>query len=128
MCRFSIQPVELRRMEAQSDSSDCQRRAELNNDCEMTVQTPQSAPPAADTRPAFAIVSNSQTPYRLHLHRRIAREISEARLFSVFTHETSNSPWAFADSEEIGVVQFGKGENCDTKPNLRTFITEWRRG
>jgi glycosyltransferase involved in cell wall biosynthesis len=74
-----------------------------------------------------AIISNAQTPYRLHLHRRIAREIPEIQLWSVFTHETSNAPWAFADPQEIGPVSFGKGESSDDQPKPSRAPREWRR-
>jgi glycosyltransferase involved in cell wall biosynthesis len=39
---------------------------------------------AGDGRPVLAIVCNAQTPYRLHLHRRIAAEIPELKLHSVY--------------------------------------------
>src|SRR6266511_1945387 len=80
-------------------------------------------------RPAIAIVSNSHTPYRLHLHKRIAREIPEVRLWSLYTHETSNAPWQFNEVvvEDIGIVQFGKGESIEQQDNLRFAVGEWRR-
>jgi len=80
-------------------------------------------------RPAIAIVSNSHTPYRLHLHKRIAKEIPEVRLWSLYTHETSNAPWKFNEAvvEDIGIVQFGKGESIEQQDNLRFAVREWRR-
>jgi len=80
-------------------------------------------------RPAIAIVSNSHAPYRLHLHKRIAREIPEVRLWSLYTHETSNSPWQFNEVvvEDIGIVQFGRGESIEQQDNLRFAVREWRR-
>jgi glycosyltransferase involved in cell wall biosynthesis len=79
-------------------------------------------------RPAIAIISNSQTPYRLHLHRRIAREIPQVRLWSVYTHEISNSNWPFETPPEIGPVSFGKGESSDGHGKLKNSLKEWRRG
>jgi hypothetical protein len=78
-------------------------------------------------QPAIAIVSNSHTPYRLHLHKRIAREIPQVRLFSLYTHETSNAPWQFNDAEEIGAVQFGQGETVARQADPRFAWREWRR-
>jgi glycosyltransferase involved in cell wall biosynthesis len=80
-------------------------------------------------RPAIAIVSNSHTPYRLHLHKRIAKEIPEVRLWSLYTHETSNAPWQFNEAvvEDIGIVQFGRGESIEQQDNLRIAVREWRR-
>src|SRR5450432_3226103 len=50
----------------------------------MTQTIPQPV------RPGVAIITNSQTPYRLALHLRIARELPQLRLWSLFTHDTSN--------------------------------------
>jgi glycosyltransferase involved in cell wall biosynthesis len=79
-------------------------------------------------RPAIAIISNSQTPYRLHLHRRIAAEIPQVRLWSVYTHEISNSNWPFETPKEIGPVSFGKGESSNDQGKLTNALKEWRRG
>ena len=84
--------------------------------------------PSQDTRPAIAIVSNSHTPYRLHLHRRIAREIPRIKLWSLYTHEISNAPWQFGGGEEIGAVFFGKGERADLQSHPRFALREWHRG
>jgi glycosyltransferase involved in cell wall biosynthesis len=88
---------------------------------------PTQAPQTADHRPAIAIVSNSHTPYRLHLHQRIAREITGIRLWSVYTHELSNAPWNFAATEDIGPVVFGKGESSDQQTNPKNALREWKR-
>ena len=96
---------------------------------------PQTAPAegkassAVDPRPGIAIISNSHTPYRLHLHQRIAKEVPEIKLWSLYTHETSNAPWNFdGEHDDIGAVMFGKGENCDQQADLRRSLREWRRG
>ena len=86
---------------------------------------PDSLP---DTRPAIAIISNSQTPYRLHLHRRIAAELPQTHLFSLFTHQTSNSNWAFDAPPEIGPVVFGDGESIADQARPTRAGREWRRG
>jgi glycosyltransferase involved in cell wall biosynthesis len=69
----------------------------------------------------IAIISNSVTPYRIHLHRRIARECPDLQLCSIFTHEFSNAPWRLAVPPEIGPVFFGQGQESEkqgflTKP------------
>ena len=79
-------------------------------------------------RPAIAIVSNSQTPYRLHLHRRIAAEVPQVKLWSLYTHQTSNSDWKFVAPPEIGPVQFGAGESIAGQARLGGQLREWRRG
>ncbi|MBV8780053.1 MAG: glycosyltransferase family 4 protein [Phycisphaerae bacterium] len=78
--------------------------------------------------PALAIIANSYTPYRAHLHRRIAREIPEYRLLSVFTHETSDSPWTFTAPPEINPISFGHGESIENQSRLTQQSKEWRRG
>jgi glycosyltransferase involved in cell wall biosynthesis len=84
--------------------------------------------PDCGDRPAIAIVSNSQTPYRLALHRRIARELPEVCLWSLYTHETSNSSWKFDAPAEIRPVQFGQGESSEHQDRLAGAWREWRRG
>jgi len=84
---------------------------------------------SSSCRPAIAIVSNSHTPYRLHVHQRIVREIPQVRLWSLYTHETSNAPWRFnhAVADEIGTVQFGEGESVERQADPRNALREWRR-
>src|SRR3954451_15472352 len=82
----------------------------------------------ANARPAIAIIANSHTPYRLHLHRRIAAEIPQVRLWSVFTHEESNAPWAFRLPPEIGPVSFGRGESSAGQSKPGRAMHEWRKG
>jgi glycosyltransferase involved in cell wall biosynthesis len=79
-------------------------------------------------KPAIAIISNSHTPYRLHLHQRIAREIPQIRLWSLYTHEISSAPWQFSGGQDIGAVFFGKGERSDRQDDPRHALREWKRG
>lgn len=78
-----------------------------------------------------AIIANSHTPYRAHLHRRIVRELP-VRLWSVYTHEVSNAPWAFdaaaAEVEEIGPVMLGQGEASSDQDRPGRALHEWRKG
>ncbi len=50
------------------------------------------------------MITNSQTPYRLALHQRIVSELSQVRLWSLYTHETSNANWKFVAPPEINPV------------------------
>lgn len=79
-------------------------------------------------RVPIAIISNSQTPYRLHLHKRIAEELPQIQLHSVYTHETSNSTWEFEAPPEIGPILFGKGESSQDQDKLAGVVKEWHRG
>jgi glycosyltransferase involved in cell wall biosynthesis len=78
--------------------------------------------------PLVAVISNALAPYRLHLHRRIVREVPEIRLASLFTHGTSTSPWAYDPPAEINPVQFGPGESVAQQDQARYALHEWRKG
>jgi glycosyltransferase involved in cell wall biosynthesis len=75
----------------------------------------------------LAIVSNSQTPYRLHLHRRIARELTGIELWSAFTHEVSNAPWQIDSPLEIRPVFFGEGERSEQQSDWSHQWNEWEK-
>src|ERR1700722_11648869 len=75
----------------------------------------------------LAIISNSQTPYRLNLHQRIARELPEIELWSVFTHEVSNSPWRIDSPSDIRPVFFGEGEQSEQQSDWRNQWKEWNK-
>ena len=70
----------------------------------------------------LAIIANEQTPYRLHLHRRICREMPEIELWSIFTNELASSPWQYQDDREIRSVLFG-----DARPGSGA-VGEWGKG
>lgn len=81
-----------------------------------------------DGRPTVAMIANSQTPYRLAFHLRIVRELKEVRLLSLYTHEVSNAPWAFAAPPETNPVRFGIGESSEGQDKLSNVIKEWKKG
>jgi glycosyltransferase involved in cell wall biosynthesis len=89
---------------------------------------PASPSTTAQGQPAVAIICNSHTPYRLHLHLRIARELPEIKLWSLYTHEVSNAPWAFSVPPEIGPVSFGRGESSNDQAKPKYALREWRKG
>lgn len=101
--------------------------ADFSQKCQECM-TDRSPMPLDSQRPAVAIVSNSQTPYRLALHRRIAAEIPRIKLWSLYTHEISNSTWPFEAPPEINPVLFGKGERSGDQDRLTGIWREWRRG
>jgi glycosyltransferase involved in cell wall biosynthesis len=76
----------------------------------------------------LAIISNEQTPYRIHLHQRIVRECPGIRLSSVFTHEFSSSPWQYCDVAAINPVMFGRGESSAAQADPLRVAREWRKG
>lgn len=56
--------------------------------------------------PQIAIISDEPTPYRLHVLRRIAREIPEVAVHNVFTHPVTSMPWQVGLDEAIRPVTF----------------------
>ncbi len=65
---------------------------------------------APDPRPGLAVISQELTPYRVHFHRRIVREIPEIKLSTLITWDSRRSPWQGLDDPAIGVVRFGEGQ------------------
>lgn len=86
----------------------------------MTMETPSGAIPVA-------LINNSVTPYRLHLHTRLAREMPDLQFWSLFTHDRSNSPWQFNAPPEIRPVFFGPGEQSLARNSFRLQRREWRK-
>src|SRR3954466_2234534 len=79
-------------------------------------------------RPALAIISGQPTPYRLHFLKRVAQELNQVRLFSVFTHEGGDNAWSVAPPTEINPVLFGPGEDARNQDKVKFAWREWRRG
>src|SRR4051812_6751442 len=79
-------------------------------------------------RPVLAVVSNALTPYRLHYPRRIALELPEVELWSLFTHGRSSAPFAAGPPPEIRPVEFGPGEASEGQGRPRFALREWRKG
>ncbi|MBX7102697.1 MAG: glycosyltransferase family 4 protein [Gemmataceae bacterium] len=78
--------------------------------------------------PVVAIVSNALTPYRLHYHRRLVREVPGIRWASLFTHDVSNAPWGMVAEAEINPVRFGPGESSDDQSKPTRALHEFRKG
>lgn len=79
-------------------------------------------------RPVVAIISNSLTPYRLHFHQRVVRELATIEWWSLFTHDRSNAPWTHVATADIRPVQFGPGEPSERQSDVRQTVHEWRKG
>jgi glycosyltransferase involved in cell wall biosynthesis len=81
-------------------------------------QSPQSALPVA-------LVCNSVPPYRLHLHRRIVRELPEVWLWTVVTGDDPR--WPTEPPADIHPVRFGRGPE-NARRGWRRLLRDWRRG
>jgi glycosyltransferase involved in cell wall biosynthesis len=86
-----------------------------------------SQPSPSLPRPLVAIIANVQTPYRLHVHRRIARELPEIRIASLYTHSHPDQPWNSDFDPIINPVQFGQGEGAEEQ-GRSGHLREWRKG
>ncbi len=78
--------------------------------------------------PRIAIISNAQTPYRAHVHERIARELPEVELWSAFTHQFSNAPWQIQTGAESRALYLGEGERSEDSSRIGNQRNEWRKG
>lgn len=57
-------------------------------------------------RPEIAVISDEATPYRLHVLARVASEIPQVALNSIFTHTMSSMPWQIDVDQSICAVAF----------------------
>jgi glycosyltransferase involved in cell wall biosynthesis len=80
------------------------------------------------TKPKLAIIANAPSPYRLHQHKRIAHEITEIELHSIFSHEYNVFPWKLDFDPQIHPQIFGPGEYASGRSHPKRFIREWKRG
>lgn len=80
-----------------------------------------------DQRPLLIVIANTATPYRIHVQQRIAREIPEYRLVTIFTHEIGDAPWSLSLPPEIGATQFGTGQAVESQPKPRFALREWKK-
>src|SRR2546423_1026379 len=94
------------------------------NDATAGVEAPPEVPRAVAE---VAIIAPSIAPYRVHLHRRIVRELAAVRLWSVFTHEGGIAPWAFQPPAEINPISFGPGESGPLDAYPKHLLHEWRK-
>ncbi len=80
------------------------------------------------TKPRLVIIANAPSPYRLHQHKRLAHEIAEIELHTIFTHEYNVFPWKLEFDPAINTQIFGPGEYAKGRSHPKRFIAEWKRG
>lgn len=67
-------------------------------------------------------------PYVVHLHRRLARELTEVEIATLTTHDVSNADWPAEIAAELHPVAFGQGERAEEVGRPQTIPHEWRKG
>jgi glycosyltransferase involved in cell wall biosynthesis len=85
-----------------------------------------SPAPPDDRRPVLAVLAPELTPYRIHFHRRIVREIPELRLATILLWDPRRSPWAIGEGDDIGVVRLGD-EPVEAPGGPARLMAEWRK-
>ena len=107
----------------------CAAQCRSSESCgEVAPLPPPQAPcPRAAPKSRIAILANSHTPYRQQMHKRLARELTGAEVWTLYTHTTSNAPWAFDVDPQIRPVLFGPGESSGNQGNVRFLLHEWRK-
>jgi glycosyltransferase involved in cell wall biosynthesis len=81
---------------------------------------------APSRKPRLAIVANGPSPYRVHQHERIAREMAgEVELWSLFFYEHNWQPWTRPLPPEIRPVVFGPGEAIQEKNDRGGWLRQW---
>lgn len=63
--------------------------------------------PGTQSRRTLAIVVGELAPYRLHFHRRVAREVPELELRTLLHFDTPITGWAVDPTQDVGPVMLG---------------------
>lgn len=80
-------------------------------------------------RPVVAYLANCNAPYRQHLLLRIAREVPQIELWSLFTHEKSEGAnWELDVPKEINPLNFGPNHSTAEQGRPRYALRDWRKG
>ena len=74
------------------------------------------------------IVCRTLPPYRVHMHRRFAREIPEIRLITLNTHLDRSRDWEVSIPDCINLVDLSDNERLTSTLGITTAWREWRRG
>jgi glycosyltransferase involved in cell wall biosynthesis len=86
----------------------------------MSTAAPQ------DDRPGFAVLCGELTPYRVHLHERLVREIPELRLWTLQTWDSTRSVWTLGDHDSINRVGLAPEPGRHSRWRLGRALDRWR--
>lgn len=72
-------------------------------------------------------MANAVTPYRVHLHRRIAEEIPEFELHTILTHAGGDFRWEVELPESIHAVGFARSGESTSESAWGRIPADWRK-
>jgi len=78
--------------------------------------------------PGLVVLAGAPSPYHIHLLRRIAEEVPEFRLYSLFSHTHSDADWKLDLPPEIRATHFATGRESVLYPIWRHPLRDWRKG
>ncbi len=93
----------------------------------MNDETNNSAVGDAGRRGGLAVVVNAPAPYRVHLHCRLAGELRELTLYSIFTHAHAEFRWELDLPERIHPVTFADPGDATTDAAYRHPGRQFRK-
>lgn len=84
--------------------------------------------PNNDDRPRLAYVVHLLFPFRLHVQRRIARDVPELRLSTLVSWNQRKHLWKFEEEAEIGLTFFPDGVTEQQHGRASYIPTDWHAG
>ncbi len=81
-----------------------------------------------DQRPLIAYVVHMLSPFRVHMQRRIARELPGIRLATLLSWSQEAHLWKYGPIPEIGLATFPGGVKEDEHGTLAYVRKDWRAG
>ena len=92
------------------------------------VMTPETSRDSRHDRAVLAVIAHVQAPYRLHVHRRIIREMPEVEVHTGYLREENDQPWKHELDPAEHPVIFGRGEGVLKFQMFRDGPADWRKG
>jgi glycosyltransferase involved in cell wall biosynthesis len=72
-------------------------------------------------RPILAILAGELAPYRLHFHRRVARELTGLSLRTLVHFDAPAAGWAVEPTPDVGPVRLGDARFAGASPGVRAW-------
>lgn len=79
-------------------------------------------------RPLLVVICNALTPYRVHMNRRISRELPQYELLVIVTHGATNVPWPLVEATTFRVVRIGDDDHTDGQEKAISAYRAWKKG